>query len=51
VREWRLTERRNRPALDLALHGSACGRVGAETCRKTLIYRDGRWRPASPQRR
>ncbi|WP_157088117.1 CHAT domain-containing protein [Bradyrhizobium jicamae] len=46
VRSWRLTEHADQPALHLALHGSACGRIGAETCRKTLTYRDGGWRQA-----
>jgi hypothetical protein len=28
----------NRPAMFLSLHGSACGKAGAEKCRKTLIW-------------
>jgi hypothetical protein len=28
----------NRPAMFLNLHGSACGKAGAEKCRKTLIW-------------
>jgi hypothetical protein len=51
VREWRLIEHHDQPALDLALHGIHCGRDGAQTCRKTLIYRDGRWHQASLHRR
>ncbi len=47
VRSWRLTEQADQPTLHLALHGIACGRIGAETCRKTLTYRDGGWRQAA----
>jgi hypothetical protein len=43
VRGWKFTELGDQLALELALHGSACGRIGAEACEKTLIYRNGRF--------
>jgi hypothetical protein len=38
VREIRLVRMNGRPAMILVLHGSYCGKVGAERCEKTLYW-------------
>ena len=41
VRQIRFTRINNKPAIVLDLHGSACGKTGAEACPRTLTW-DGK---------
>jgi hypothetical protein len=41
VRDLKFRRVRGRPAMVLDLHGSACGKVGAASCPRTLLW-DGR---------
>ena len=41
VRDIKFRNVRGRPAIVLDLHGSACGKVGAAACRRTLVW-DGK---------
>jgi hypothetical protein len=41
VRDLKFRRVRGRPAMVLDLHGSACGKVGAAPCPRTLLW-DGR---------
>ena len=43
VRGVRFDRVRGRPAMVLDLHGSACGKVGAEPCRKILLWNGRRF--------
>lgn len=38
VRSWSLKQVRGEPIVALGLHGSACGRVGAASCSRDLVW-------------
>jgi hypothetical protein len=47
VRQLNFAKRAGRPAMILDLHGSACGRVGAERCGLTLYWNGDKFSPAN----
>jgi hypothetical protein len=47
VRALRFARVHGRPAMRLELHGSACGRVGAEPCGLTLFWNGSKFSPAN----
>jgi hypothetical protein len=47
VRNFRFARIKGRPAMRLDLHGSACGRAGAERCNATLFWNGEKFIPAN----
>ena len=46
VQEVRFRRVKGRPAMLLGLHGSSCGKVGAEACGATLYWNGAKFSPA-----
>jgi hypothetical protein len=51
VRSFNFSEIKGQPAIVLQLHGSECGKAGAESCSATLIWNGRTFGPASDTRR
>lgn len=47
ARRIRFVTIKKRPAMQIELHGSACGRVGAERCAMTLYWNGSKFHPAN----
>lgn len=47
VQNIRFLRMKNRPAMILSLHGTACGRFGASACKSTLFWNGEKFSPAN----